>query len=361
MAKKPLLTKNKFSMFEVRSLLQKAIRRNDVPWAGWAVRELIPYWTNVVNSCLLTVACEDIGACVTSDLLLDVGAASKGNPVHHFLKATLMLCASEKSRDTDNFIYVSAPFITGDEIENYAMTDDDREFATNSLNRYKTAKCFPSSKEEYLFGTYSIQETTSQKAVPQALFETPVTTDFGDVVCCDQDDEIDAIAILRAALRSGDKRMAGWACCFLDSHRQVGSAWDTVLPHVNNLPLLVKEEVLANYRSSGYGGAKKPRQECSCCLQLLKVVFMVCAPNDSYAPAAAITDDDVNEYMKSIPKPIEPVPLKLPAYVFDIHTIKGKMEGKTKNDFLFTENAALTPKRANTVFDPIPGNVYGNK
>jgi len=356
--KKKLLTKNNFDVFEVRSLLQKAIRRNDVEWAAWAVQELLPQWSAIVQSCLIVVACEDVGACCTAQLLENIDTASRtSDSSFPLLKATLMLCASEKSRETDNFIFVVYPFVTESEIESYAVTEDDKRFAEEALDSYKLEKCFPASKSDYLSGSFSsIAAQKTKKQTQRSLFEPPTETDFGTVESFDESESKNAIAVLRAALRAKDKRMAGWACCFLNVHRHVGAAWDVIYEFVLDLPSLLHEEVVANYQSAGFLNAKKARSECSCCLQLLKSAFIICGQDEEYVSGVGIPDSEVHVHWRNntIGKP-----LTLPEYTFDIHTFAGKAAGKTKNDFLFSENAALSPKRAGTVFDPVPGIVYG--
>ena len=54
-----------------------------------------------------------------------------------------------------------------------------------------------------------------------------------------------------------------------------------------------------------------------------------------------LTDDDHRE--------------DIPPYTLDVHTLKGKMAGKTKTQFFAEEHAALEPRQIGFFDDLVPG------
>jgi len=109
-------TKRGYSLFEVASCLQKAIRRGDTALAGYMAIEL--FESGYHRYCwkrLLTISAEDCAGVITTEIkalfdsftVLNEGAKKVRSRI--FLsKAVIVLCAAMKSRDADhltNFVY----------------------------------------------------------------------------------------------------------------------------------------------------------------------------------------------------------------------------------------------------------------
>jgi len=127
----------------------------------------------------------------------------------------------------------------------------------------------------------------------------------------------------------------------------------------------VTKEVQALYESFVFvnkGNAKMDRPEGR--LFLAKAAILLCrTPKSRDADHAIIfiydreqiSHEEVQRYIDAI-KPEERV--EIPEYAYDCHTAKGRAAGKTKEDFLKSEQAALKPRQKGLfdgLVDPNPG------
>ena len=110
-----LTTTNGYSLFDMSSMLQKAIRRADVFHAAFAAKEMHPRFRKYLWKRLLTVSAEDCYGIITKEIealwqgytLVNKGAKEKKGRIF-ISKAVLILCDCRKNRDADhlqNFIY----------------------------------------------------------------------------------------------------------------------------------------------------------------------------------------------------------------------------------------------------------------
>ena len=120
-----LTTKTGYNMYEMSSMLQKAIRRCDVPHAAYAANELSVQYRNYLWKRLLTVSAEDCFGIMTKEILAlkeadeYVNARAKGGTNDLFIaKAVILLCMARKNRDAD---YVACNFMWGDR----TLTDEE--------------------------------------------------------------------------------------------------------------------------------------------------------------------------------------------------------------------------------------------
>lgn len=109
-------TKKGYDFFECSSAMQKAIRRNDVPVAGFFALELWHSgYRDYVWKRLFTISAEDCAGIITKEIealwqgheLVNRNASEPKGRIF-VSKAVLILCAAEKCRDADhlqNFIY----------------------------------------------------------------------------------------------------------------------------------------------------------------------------------------------------------------------------------------------------------------
>ena len=113
-----LLTKNGYNMYEMSSMLQKAIRRSDIQHAAYAANELSTKFRSYMWRRLLTCSAEDCYGIMTKEIMAlknadeYVNANSKGPKNDLFIaKAIVLLCMARKNRDAD---YVACNFMWGD-------------------------------------------------------------------------------------------------------------------------------------------------------------------------------------------------------------------------------------------------------
>lgn len=111
-------TKNGYSMHEMSSMIQKAIRRCDIPHAAYAAAELYPGYRTLLWNRLLTVSAEDCYGIMTQEIMALAQAdermngkkpAEKANTVF-LAKAVVLLCMARKNRDAD---YVACNYLWG--------------------------------------------------------------------------------------------------------------------------------------------------------------------------------------------------------------------------------------------------------
>lgn len=113
------LTKNGYNMYEMSSMIQKAIRRCDIPHAAYAANELSVNYRKYLWRRLLTVSAEDCYGIMTKEIVAleqaDEIVNEKNKPGStndlFIAKAVVLLCMARKNRDAD---YVACNFMWGD-------------------------------------------------------------------------------------------------------------------------------------------------------------------------------------------------------------------------------------------------------
>lgn len=123
-----MLTTNGYDLFEMSSMIQKAIRRSDIPHAAYAANELSGKYRKYLWKRLLTVSAEDCYGIMTKEIVALQQAdeivnkkAKQGETNDLFIaKAVILLCMAKKNRDAD---YVACNFMWGDR----CLTDEEFE------------------------------------------------------------------------------------------------------------------------------------------------------------------------------------------------------------------------------------------
>ncbi len=121
-------TKNGYSMYEMSSMIQKAIRRCDIPHAAYAANELSVQYRHYLWKRLLTVSAEDCYGIMTKEIVAlwqadeMVNERNKAGQTNDLFiaKAVILLCMARKNRDAD---YVACNFMWGDR----PLTDEEFE------------------------------------------------------------------------------------------------------------------------------------------------------------------------------------------------------------------------------------------
>lgn len=109
-------TVNGYNMFDMSSMLQKSIRRNDYTHAGFAARELYYSYRNYMWKRLLVISAEDCYGALTKEIeaLRDAdervnGSKKEKRDLIFVSKAIIMLCRALKNRDA---CYFACNFMT---------------------------------------------------------------------------------------------------------------------------------------------------------------------------------------------------------------------------------------------------------
>ena len=365
-------TKNGHNLWDVLSLLQKSIRRNDKRWAVWAANELDSKYHDTAWKRLLIISCEDVGELVTTQVLKNMRAAFHANkelPSHQIsharwlVETVLLLCDAVKSRDCDNFIYVA--YNNGnpshDEINAQlsAITAEENAMYEKFLAQHKkTHVIFPDSADDYLL--------MDQQLILHC--ETPLIPVKGNVTRSGHDVTA-VLAVLARALDAKNPVMTGWAVCELDTggYGCFMTIWNYLIDVAtrtcaNNDKIC--REAWSLLRMSAMLNARKKSGQVGCTLPLLKLAFVLCDEtlNDRSTDRTLnqrdadriVTDAEVTDALSNIEKPAS----EFPDYTWDVHTLRGKRMGKTSHTFLFSETFSLVPKSPDDKFDPIEGTDY---
>lgn len=111
-----LTTLNGYSLYDMSSMLQKAIRRGDVFHASFAAKEMHVRFREYLWKRLLTVSAEDCYGIITKEIiaLYEADNIVNGNKSKSWIfiaKAVTLLCMARKNRDAD---YVCLNFMVPD-------------------------------------------------------------------------------------------------------------------------------------------------------------------------------------------------------------------------------------------------------
>lgn len=149
-------TKNGYDMFVMSSMLQKAIRRCDVPHAAYAANELSVQFRAYLWRRLLTVSAEDCYGIMTKEIVAlhqadeIVNKNNKPGSTNDLFicKAVVLLCMARKNRDAD---YVACNFMWND----HPLTDAEfEEFVDyREVERLKAVESF--RIPEYVFDKHT--------------------------------------------------------------------------------------------------------------------------------------------------------------------------------------------------------------
>lgn len=101
-----LTTTHGYNLYDISSMLQKAIRRADVYHAAYAAAEMHPKFRTYLWKRLLTVSAEDCYGIITKEIIALQQAdefvnGKKGDNWLFIAKAVTLLCMARKNRDAD--------------------------------------------------------------------------------------------------------------------------------------------------------------------------------------------------------------------------------------------------------------------
>lgn len=282
-----LYTKNGHNMFEVSSLIQKAIRRSNKDYACYAANELAPRFRNYLWKRLLCVSAEDCYDLVTNRIVaLKQADDSQGwqqkSPLF-IEKALSILLTARKNRDADFF--ACNLLNSRDRIE----FDKDEYVGSN-------AGCYTKNGHDMFLVSW----------------------------------------LLERAIRSNDDVKAGYlANELMVRYREF--LWRRLIAissEINFQP--VTSEILGLKKADDMQPTTSPKSSifvAKAVTVLLKVVKYggcdFCDKDFAY-PVIHLKDYDSKHMI-------------IPDYVFDCHTHRGKKMGKTKKEFIVAEQTALTP------------------
>lgn len=281
MGKEQCITRHYHNMFEVSSLIQKAIRRQDSGMALYAANELIPKYRNYLWKRLLTVSAEDCFDLMTHRIttLRKKDDEENDNKLISIAVTTLLL--ARKNRDGDYF-------------------------ACNLFN--------------------SRDKADITKYVSDPVIDLSCSTKNGHCM-------FDLEKVFDKAIDALDDVMAGYAANELRVYYPK-STWRMITKKADSLGYpAISEEIRALHEADDMTEHTSILYYSKALTILLKVVK---AGNiDFYRQDYPYKIYDLNWY--------DDKRYVIPDYVFDVHTLRGKRMHKTKEQFIVAEQEALNP------------------
>lgn len=281
MGKEQCITRHYHNMFEVSSMIQKSIRRQDYDHAYYAANELIPKYRNYLWKRLLTVSAEDCFDLVTHKVVEYRKKDDETSDKRYIALAVSTLLKARKNRDADYF-------------------------ACNLFN--------------------SRDEADITKYVAHPVKDLSCSTKNGHCM-------FDLEKVFNAAIQAHDDVMAGYAANELRVYYPKFT-WRMIIKLADkfNLPA-ISEEIRALREADEETERTSIIFYSKALTILLKVVKR--GNDDFYQKDYPCKCVDLGLFDKKY--------FAIPAYVFDVHTLRGKFMHKTRRDFIIEEQAALNP------------------
>ena len=275
-----LYTKHGHVMFEISSLIQKAIRRGDAYLAYYAANEMMDRYRNYLWKRLLTVSIEDCHDMVTSEIykLRDADMVNK-NSCDYISQAVSILLHTRKNRDADYFVCNFQNSYKKKDLSKYCEKISDcaeclTRMGHSALDVRDYLLCAIDALDFESVG-YAAYELIMR--YPRFYWDTLIRK-AKDINCYDLAEEISFL-------------------------QKLGEFKITELASARALVLLMK--------AIDRGGTATLRGEC--------------------------VKENINLDV------YDGKQFEMPAYVYDCHTRVGRAQGKTKKDFIITEQSALCP------------------
>ena len=310
-----LWTKSGHNMFDMASLLQKAIRRGDYERAGYAAEEMFGAYYGMLWKRIVTVTAEDCFGVLTKEIVAlrrqcekyNKGAKGYEKDSRYVARAIDLMCRARKSRDA---CYYACNFILTEDTLTDRIPDD--AFISRHL-----------ADMEAVNNPFSFDnlEGPAEIGQPNLLVGEP-----------------DSIAFLGACLRKGirtlDSELSGYALQQL-RQRDYIAIWKTLyIIACDECEGRAANEIVALKLADMYVNKTKPmeqRDEIYIAKSVMVLMydisrrFNTVLAEDSMAYTSLLKWD-------AEPKPISECILpggEIPDWVYDVHTIKGKKAGKT--------------------------------
>lgn len=321
-----------YNMFDMLSMIQKAIRRGDYENAGFAAKQLKNSFRTAMWNRLFVISAEDCFGIVTKELvkLREMDDASPDN--RHISNAVALLCRAKKSRDA---CYFSCNFVLAS--RNPRQVPITQEEIENLYGRINNG----TRKDD---GTPKVDKT--------GFYQMSMFDDFPkDEDKTDMDEkEIEKHftgAMIQKAIQHRDMDMTGYGMDLLRRPER-NFLWDVMTDYAENfIKVPVTDEIRSLRKADGIVNKnKKDKDE----IFISKAAVLLFHCNNPAIHSMNSSDivqlENLIDWGKFRVKPMEECVLpdgNIPEWVYDCHTLKGRKIGKTDWDMTVTEQAALYP------------------
>ena len=319
-----------YNMYDMISMLQKAIRRGNYEDAGFAANQVKNSYRKVMWNRMLVISAEDCYGVVTKEILWLKEQDEKSKQDDNISRAVALLCRVEKNRDACyfacNFVLVS---------RTNGIIQASKSEAENLKSRINSGDIINHESAEYDRNGFS----------QISLFDC---TDIKDDELCLNDKDYELYSeILQKAISNLDMDEIGYRMGLLrKNNREL--LWDVFIDYASNLSKKnVLNEINALKKTDSIVNSKKSEKDE---IFISKAAILLCQSNDEdyeYLEATGIINPEHTiDWSKFKIKPIQSCVLQgdeIPEWVYDCHTLKGKRMGKTDWDMTTTEQKALYP------------------
>lgn len=322
-------TETGYNMFDMLSMIQKAIRRGDYEHAGFAAYQLKGSFRTTMWNRLFVISAEDCFGVLTKELVALREQDEKDHSDTNLANVVALMCSSKKSRDA---CYFACNFIL-DSRKPRKLTFD-HEAINEFSNRFGIEGETVASKkyDSFGFAQMSIFDSSdeSEEEEPSELCLNAMT--------------------LQKALLHRDMDMIGYSMDMLRRGNR-DLLWNVILDYAIMYATDIVEEIDALRIADEIVNRRKKDLEKDE-IFISKAAVLLCHRNDSRFPAVEsgphVQLDRCIEWSDVQVKPIAECSLKngiIPDWVYDCHTLKGRKMGKTDWDMTTTEQNALYPKQ----------------
>ncbi len=313
-------TESGYNLFDMLSMMQKAIRRGQYNEAGFAADQIKKTYRAAMWNRLLVISSEDCYGIVTKEIM----KLKEENSFESIAEAVALLCRCQKSRDA---CYFSCNFVLASRNPREIKADDD---IVNELS------------EVMLKSTEKKPKYDEDGFEQLSLFDDPEQEEPEDEWL---DPEIGAKMI--KAILHRDMDMAGYMIDQMrfDSRENLWRAYKYCADKI--LPEGLSEEIIALHDADNtvnYG--KKNKDEIFISKAAILLIYHADDDVEDILGDEIIPFGMTIDWKKYNVKPTDECRLKtkeLPEWVYDCHTLKGKKMGKTDWDMTRTEQDALKP------------------
>lgn len=169
-------------------------------------------------------------------------------------------------------------------------------------------------------------------------------------------DFYEVASALQKSIRRGDVKLAGYMALELFP-KYAEYCWKRLLTiSAEDCYGVVTKEVMALYDAFRIINAGKKGDDLKGRVFISKAVILLCQTKhnrDADLLSNYVYDkkyDLTDEQIESMFTEVRSESMRIPEYVYDVHTIRGKARGKTKRDFFREEQAALKNQQP-SIFD----------
>lgn len=332
-------TESGYNMYDMLSMLQKSIRRGDYESAGFAASQLTGGFRTVMWNRIFVISAEDCFGVITKELveLRKKDECTKDNK--NISNAVALLCRSKKSRDA---CYFACNFVLAS--RNARKLSAAQVESDELYQRIKSAPTLgtSTSKETAEYDSFGFEQTS--------LFslQTPSVPSSTKITKQELEKSIAGVH-LQTALKHRDMDMVGYEIDMLRrSDRDF--LWGVFADYAtNSVKAPVTKEIAALTQADDIVNRRKKALDKDE-IFVSKAAVLLCHCEDTAFNTVQSSDvirlEHNIDWSSTRIKPIDNCMLKggkVPDWVYDCHTLKGRQMGKTDWDMTTAEQAALHP------------------